>query len=685
MTPDQALAIALEHERAGRLADAEALYRQVLAHRPDTATALNNLGNVLQQTGRREEAIDAYRRAIAMAPFSALAHYNLASALICAGAFDEALQALDSAMLVRPDDADIHNNRGGVLQRLGRLEEAIAAYQQALAIRGGHVAAASNLGSALSAAGRLDEAIAILDAAVAVEPDNAAAHANRGIALHAAGRLDAAIAAFSRAITLAPGDAEAHANLGRALNDAGRPDLAEDVLRLGLRREPGNARLHDALGNVLKDQGRLDLAIGCYERALELAPDDSTAASNRLFALHLDPDHDAARLLAEHRRWADRFAAPLAAEIRPHDLDRAPDRRLKVGFVSADFRGHPVGRLLLPLFTHRDRERFAFVAYADVRVADPVTREFHELADRWRPIAGLSDSAVAGLVREEQIDILVDLAQHTEGNRLLVFARKPAPVQVSMLGMPATTGLATIDYRFTDRYLDPPGTGDLPYTERSIRLPSCFWCYRPDVEAPPVGLHPSLATGRVTLGCLNQSAKLTPPALALWIKVLQAVDDADLVLHSSSGRQRDAIRAQFKSGGIAPDRVTFLPRLPLARYLEAYGTLDLALDPFPYSGGTTTLDALWMDVPVVTLAGQTAVGRGGVSILSNLGLPELIGRTDGDYVAIAVALARDRDRLAALRAGLRQRMQASPLVDARQYATGIEAALRSIWRTWCGS
>jgi protein O-GlcNAc transferase len=296
---------------------------------------------------------------------------------------------------------------------------------------------------------------------------------------------------------------------------------------------------------------------------------------------------------------------------------------------------------------------------------------------------GLGDRQLAERIRGDRIDILVDLALHTAGNRLRVFARKPAPVQVTMLGLPSTTGLATIDYRLTDPYFDPPGPCDDDYSERSIRLPRTYWCYPPPDEAPAVTPLPALRRGFVTFGCLNQFAKASPGALRLWARILRAIPDSHLVLQAPPGSHRDEVRALFEDAGIAPDRLAFEAKAPLGEYLARYQDVDVCLDPFPYTGGVTTMDALWMGVPVITLAGRTGVGRSGVSILSNVGLPELIAPTPEQYVDRAVAQAGDLDRLSELRRGLRRRMQASPLMDGPQYAADVEAAFRRAWETWC--
>jgi predicted O-linked N-acetylglucosamine transferase (SPINDLY family) len=363
-----------------------------------------------------------------------------------------------------------------------------------------------------------------------------------------------------------------------------------------------------------------------------------------------------------------------------------PARRLRIGYVSPDLRAHAVGQLLWPLLEHHDRRQFEVVAYSDVRVGDALTAAIKARTDLWRDIAGLTDAQVAERVRADRIDILVDLALHTAGNRMLVFARKPAPVQVTMLGLPATTGLETIDYRLTDPYLDPPALSDADYTERSIRLPHCFWVFQPPDAADtyPVTPPPALSNGLVTFGCLNQFAKVTRPALELWVKILQALPRSRLVLQSPPGSHLAPVRELFAQGGIAGERLAFVARATRREYHQRLGALDLALDPFPYNGHTSTLDALWMGVPVVTLAGRTAVGRGGVSILSNIGMTGMISHNSDQYVEIALGLAGNLGRLADHRAGLRQRLLASPLADVQGYTADVEAAFRGMWRTWCG-
>jgi predicted O-linked N-acetylglucosamine transferase (SPINDLY family) len=345
-----------------------------------------------------------------------------------------------------------------------------------------------------------------------------------------------------------------------------------------------------------------------------------------------------------------------------------------------------VGRNLLPLLRHHDRERFEITCYSQAVSPDAMTLQFQHAADRWRDIAGLTDEQAADLVRRDSIDILVDLALHTAGNRLLVLARKPAPVQVTFAGYPGSTGLGAIDYRLSDPYLDPVGRDESIYSERTIRLPDSFWCYDPlefaDIQ---VNSLPSLRSGVVTFGCLNNFCKVNDDVLALWATVLRQVQTSRLLIMAPVGGPRDRTLQRLAGEGVDAGRVEFVALQPRGKYLETYHRIDVGVDTFPYNGHTTSLDSLWMGVPVVTLVGNTVAGRAGFSQLSNLGLQELAGHTPEDYVRIAVELARDLPRLAHLRSTLRSRMEQSPLMDAARFARNIEAAYRRTWRTWCES
>jgi predicted O-linked N-acetylglucosamine transferase (SPINDLY family) len=369
--------------------------------------------------------------------------------------------------------------------------------------------------------------------------------------------------------------------------------------------------------------------------------------------------------------------------IQPHPNDRSTDRRLRVGYVSPDFRSHVVGRNLLPLFQEHDHQRFEILCYADTRRPDELTNRFRGYADAWRDTAGLTDGQLAERIREDRVDILVDLTVHMAHNRLLVFARKPCPVQVTFAGYPGTTGLSTIDYRLTDPYLDPPELYDHDYSEESIRLPDSFWCYDPLQSEPAVNALPAREKGYISFGCLNNFCKVNTPVLKIWARVLKAVDRSRLMILAGEGTHRQHTLDLLVEEGVARDRVTFVARRPRAQYLRYYHDIDVGLDTVPYNGHTTSLDSFWMGVPVVTLVGPTVVGRAGLCQLMNLGLPELIASSPEQYVHVAAELAQDLCRLSELRATLRDRMQASPLMDAPRFARNIEAAYREMWRRWC--
>jgi predicted O-linked N-acetylglucosamine transferase (SPINDLY family) len=675
--------------QAGKRPRGIAGLRRAIALRPDHAEAHNNLGIILQEEGRHEEAIAACTQAVRLQPGRAEFHNNLGSMFRDADRFEEAVAAYGRALALWPEYALACHNLGVTLKQAGRLEEAIAAYRRALALRPDHAEGWNNLGLALAAAGQPDEAVASYSRALGLRPELAEAHSNLGNALCARGRLEEAFAAASRAVALQPGLAGAHNNLGQVLCAQGRLDEASAAYQRAIALEPAQAGYHNNLGFVLKLQGRLDEALGCFHKAVALQPDFVAAASNAVYLLHFHPGYDAAMILAEHRRWEAQFAAPLARFIVPHTNEPVPDRRLRIGYVSPHLRNHVVGRFLTTLLEQHDHRQFEVFCYDNGMRRDALTRRIQGAADVCRDVAGWTDDLLARQIREDRIDVLVDLALHLAGNRLLVFARKPAPVQVTYLGYCGTTGLTAMDYRLTDPYLDPPsGSGDQPAassssSEEPVALPETYWCYRPAAETPPVSALPALQTGRITFGSLNNFCKVTAPTLEAWSRLLGALPSAHLVLHAHPGSHRDRAQEFLARRGVAPERLRFVGLVPTEEYFRLYEQVDVALDPFPYGGGTTTCDALWMGVPVVSLAGRTAVGRGGLSILSNVGLPELVAQDIDDYVKIAVDLASDLKRLSAARGALRQRMESSPLMDAPRFARGVEGVYRSLWHRWC--
>jgi protein O-GlcNAc transferase len=752
ITIEQAVALALQHHQAGRLQEAEKLYRQILARQPkhfiamhylgviahqaqkndiavelirqaialspNYAEAYNNLGNVLRDRKQLDQAIAAFRRAIAIRPNYAEVFNNLGVVLKDNGQVDEAIAAYSRAIVLKPDSPEAHFNLGIILQARGQLDQTIAAYRQAIALRPNYADAHSNLGVALLNTGQLDQAIAAFRQAVILKPNFAEAHFNLGNALRSSGQLDEAIAAYRqaialrpnyadaynnlgvamkykrqldesiaacrRAIAIRPNYAEAHNNLGNALRELGQLDESIAAFRQAIALEPDLSEAHNNLGNALKDQGQLDLAMAAYRAALLLKPDYPGAQSNLLYVMYFHPGYDAQAIYEEHRRWSQQHAEPLMKFVQPYTNDRNPERRLKIGYVSPDFHEHCQSLFTVPLFSHHNHRDFEIFCYSHQVHTDALTTRLKSFADVWRNVAQISDQQLSEIIRNDQIDILVDLTMHMANSRPQLFARKPAPVQVAWLAYPGTTGLSAMDYRLTDPWLDPPGLFDTCYSEESIRLPDTFWCYDPLTNEPQINDLPALQNGFITFGCLNNFCKINDGVLKLWAQVLAAVPNSRLILLVPAGQVRQWVQDKFREQGIDAKRVEFADYKPRAEYLKSYNRIDLGLDTQPYNGHTTSLDSLWMGVPVVTLVGQTVVGRAGWSQLCNIGLQQLAALTPDEFVFIAAELAGDLPRLRELRSGLRQRMQASPLMDASRFAHNIETAYRKMWHRYTG-
>jgi protein O-GlcNAc transferase len=555
------------------------------------------------------------------------------------GQAEAALEELRLALADSPLLAELHHQRGNVLKSLGRFAEAAEALRTALRIEPANSVVLLNLGVALLELEAFEESADCLARAVAIEPNRAEAHNILGHALLSMGRCTSAISAFETAVRLRPGYAAPLDNLGRAL----------------------------------KAQGRAAEAIARHREALALAPSPATH-SNLLYSLNL-VDAEPAELLAEHLAWGRlyRVEGPeLAAPASAHG------RRIRVGYVSPDFVNHAVAYFFAPVLAHHDRSRFEVFCYSNAKVPDAVTQRLRGIAEHWRDISLLDDVEAAALVRADGIDLLVDLAGHTAHNRLLVFARRPAPVQATWLGYPGTSGLSAIDFRLTDAASDPPGTADGAYAEKLVRLPETFSCYEPSPDSPDVGKLPAERTGSVTFGCFNNFAKVTPEMITLWANVLADTPGSRLLLKSrgfADAGTCDLISRRFAHAGMDAERILFDGRMrSVAGHLSLYEGIDIALDTHPYNGATTTCEALWMGVPVVTLAGRTHASRVGASFLPQVGLASCVATNPSDYRRVSRGLAADLPALAALRAGLRGTMRRSTLCDAARFTRHLESA-----------
>ena len=692
MTIEQAMQVAVGCHQAGRLDEAERIYREVLRVQPAHPEALHLLGLIACQTGHDATGAELIGRAIALHPSSAEYHNNHGRALARSGKWDEAIAAHRRALQLQPGYAEAHSNLGNALAARGLVAEAIAEYRRAIQAKPDYAQGHYNLGNALGAGGRLDEAIAAYQRALELKPDYAAALTNMGNLLSRQNRIDEAIAALQRAIAITPDLAEAHNNLGTALVARGRFEGADAAFQRALALRPDFSRTLFNVGNMLATEGRIEDAVAAYRRACALEPGFAEGHSALIFSLLYLPDLPAGEIQDEQQRWNQRHAEPLRPSIGMPRNDPDPERRLRIGFVSADFRDHVVGRSLLPCFAAYDRNRSDWLCYSGHPSSDAIGEAIREASAGWCETAGLSDDALVARIREDRIDILVDLSLHTAGHRLLVFARKPAPVQLSWLGYPGPTGLSAIESWISDPCLAPSSDDRGAPAETSLRLPGCWCCYGEPVDAPDPGELPALSRGVVTFGSFNNVAKINEGVLALWSRLLLTVEGSRLLLLDRGGT-RDRTLRFFADHGIGPERIEFLdyyPARPTApgerqpsEYLRRYRQIDIALDPFPYNGMTTTCDALWMGVPVVALIGRTPISRASFSLLSHAGLPELAAASEEEYLRLAAELARDLPRLTELRATLRARMKNSPLLDAPRFTRNLEGAFRSVWRRWC--
>jgi protein O-GlcNAc transferase len=672
--------------RQGKSEEAIAACRRTIGIKPEFAEAHYNLGIALAAQGRLDEAVAAYRQAIRIKSDYAEAHSNLGNALFGLGTCDEAIAAYRQAIGSKPDYAEGHYNFGIALAAQGRLDEAVAAYRQAIGIKPHFAEAYSNLGNALWRQGNSDEAIAACRRAIGINPDYAEAHSNLGNVLFGQGKSDEAMAAYREAIGIKPDFAEPHSNLANALFGQGKSDEAIAAYRQAIGIRPDYAEAHYNFGIALAAQGRLEEAVAAYRQAIGIRPNFSQAFSNLLLCLNYDDKLTNDHIFAAHREWDERYGQR-APRFTTYSNDRDPTRRLRIGYLSPDFREHSVAWFLEPLLRGHDRQKVEVFCYAEVSRPDSVTTRLQGLADKWLVTVGLSDEGLAERIRTDGIDILVDVAGHTPGNRLLMFARKPAPVQVTWLGYPNTTGLNAIDYRLVDAVTDPAGEADAWASETLVRLEDGFLCYRGLRNAPEPTSPPCLKTGTVTFGSFNNPAKISGATFDAWAKLLRRLPEARLLLKArpfADAATRALFLAHLGARGIAEDRVELLSWLPgAAEHLALYHRVDIALDPFPYNGTTTTFEALWMGVPVITLRGHRHAGRVGASLLTQIRLTDLIANSPEEYIEIAVALAENLGRLDDLRCALRPRMAASTMCDERAFACKMEAAFRSMWQHWC--
>lgn len=693
----QALEIGLKKHQSDHLREAEEIYRQVLRHDPQNTDALHFLGVLKHQQGDNDAAVEMLEASVRSDGNVAAAHHNLGLVLARLNRHDAAIGAHRRALELEPNHAEAWNNLGASLRAIGEVDAAHAACSKAVEINPKFAQAYSHLGAVLSDQNRLDEAIACWRKAIALEPKLSEAHRNCAAALIRQEKYAEALAHAEKAYQLDSRSPEARKNLAAArhhraveLHGQGRITAAIELWREVIELDPDHASAHNDLANALASAGRADESLKHYHRAIEIEPKNASAHSNLLLAMNYLPQFDGAAAMFEaHRQWERQQVGLTQAHAGPSEGFGAPRDGgiLRIGYVSPDFRQHPVGRFVEPLIAGHDRSRFHVTCYSAAPDPDELTRHFESICDCWREINAMNDDEAVEQIRRDGIDVLVDLAGHTGHNRLKVFARRAAPVQVAWCGYPNTTGLTSMDFRITDEHCDPPGMTEAYHTEELTRLPGPFLCYAPGEQAPDVAPSPMAQNGFVTFGSFNNLAKLTPAMIDLWATILrEAGDRSRLVLKAKAladAPTRQRLIEQFVERGIAAARIEALPPTRgIAEHLAAYHNVDVALDTFPYHGTTTTFEALWMGVPVITLRGNTHASRVGASILTYLNHPEWIAASPEEYVQAATRLA-DANVLPGIRANLREQLRQSPLADRARFVANVEQAFEQMWRRRC--
>jgi protein O-GlcNAc transferase len=685
---DSADRLVAEGNRAeddGQLARACELYRQALALAPRYAKAHINLGIALEAMGDGAGAMRCYEQALAADPANPAANYNLGKLLQIRGEFTRAEELLTRALQGRRDFPEARIVLGSVLVSQGKWQRAGTEFEEALRQRPEDFGALFHYASVLRALNRLDDARTILRRALAVEPDNADAHTALSDVLCAQSDLPGATTELEAVLAQRPDWADALHNYGCVLRRQLRLADAESAFRRAVAAQPGHASAWRMLGEVLLAQCRTDEAFEHYRLARRNCPQDFGLESAELFALCGSERISDADLFARHAAFGRRIEAAYAARTGPFRNAKDPQRRLRIGYLSGDFRYHVVTLFMLPVLERHDRSAHEVYCYSTTDMKDAYTQQLAAHADVWRDAAGLSTTALTEVIAADQIDILIDLAGHSGVPQLATLAQRPAPVQATWLGYLNTTGLTRIDYRISDGFADPLGVTDRYHTEALVRLPHSQWCYRPFHSPTVPAMPPSVKSGFVTFGAFHQSNKMSPATRRLWAGVLGAVPDSRLmIVGAPRDRTEDDLRRDLGGPAVAGERITIAPYGSLEDYLRRFQDVDIALDTMPYSGGTTTCDALWMGVPVITAPGSRSVSRSAGSVLSTVGLSDWIANDAEDYVRRAARCAGERELLSELRGSLRNRMRASPLMDEERFTRDLEHAYRQMWRKWCG-
>lgn len=641
--------LASRHHRVGSLEDAKALCLEILLLDPCHAHTYHLLGGLALQIGDFERAVVTIQKAVLLNCNVSEFHYNLATAFSALGSLSEAAESYQRALALEPDFVEALCDLGDVLAGAGKLSEAIERYERALLIDPNLLGVLCSLGDALQSQGNFIQAIHRYEQALAIKPGVVEVLCNLGVALKALGRVENAIQRFEQALII-------------------KPDLPEVLCNLG---------------GALKDQGKLAESISMFQRALALMPDLAVAHSGLLLTMQYMPVFTAEEQFASHQQYAARFESPIKADWPHHNNKPDVSKRIRIGYVSGDFKNHSAAYFFEPILAAHTKSEVEIFCYHNNTFDDDYSHRMAAHADHWIPCSAMNDAQLYERIRLDGIDILVDLSGHTANNRLPVFARKPAPVQATWIGYAGTTGLTAMDYRITDAFMDPIGKSEHFHSETLIRLPSSNVAYRPVPGCPQVNTLPAFKNDTFVFASLNNLAKLNPSVVDLWCRILRAIPHSRLMLGNVNSKEVAGwILDLFSQRGIAGTRLMLKPTVPSLDYLTLHHEVDLALDPFPYNGGTTSMHSLWMGVPVLTLAGEHSVSRVGAAVLARAGLSQFVAKSEEEYMQIAVSIAKDLPALGRIRGSLRDQMRSAES-DPVNITRELEFAYRSIWQKWC--
>ena len=668
---DQAIRLAKKKAKEGSPEDANHIYNDIIVRFPKNKRALDGIKSLLGGfIGKAPKALEP--------PKGQLHHViNLCQQGQLQKALDRAQQLLQQF----PKSLILYNIQGIANTGLGQFDSAINSYKQALKIKADDAEVYSNMGNALKGKGDLEAAIDSYKKALKIKPDYAEAYNNIGTVLNDKGDIDAAIDSYNMALKIKPDYAEAYNNVGNTLQGSGQLGLAIDSYKKALKIKSDYAEAYNNLGATLLKLGRYEEAGASFNQAIEFKIDFSSAYNNKNNCLNYFMSCSPLSIFEQHLEFGKQFGGLQTAPLLSPRSNLQTERRLRVGYVSGDFRQHSVAHFFEPLLQHHNSDVVEIFCYYNDTPIDEMTEHLMTTSNHWRSIVGITDSDAANLIRNDKIDILVDLSGHSSKNRLLVFAQKPAPIQVTWLGYPNTTGLSEIDYRFTDIIADPIGEADELHSEALVRLPNGFQCYKGNEAFYSNSELPFMRRGHITFGSFNNLAKVTPEVIKIWSNILHKIPTSHLLLKGSQiNHLKSHYLELFKQEGITENRIEYHIRLPnIDDHLALYNTIDIGLDPFPFNGATTTCEALWMGVPVITLMGDRHVGRVGASILTNVGLTDFIAQDIDGYIQLAVEMAANTNYLKKIRKDLRKRMKRAPLCDGRSFASDVESAYQKMW------